>query len=138
MVSRPKFASAAEARQYLIDDKGWIFHYKNCKSEGEKYYYRCKKAKQVGPQCATGRSLLFCSESRDVISFNTDSEHTTASSNPSKITVEIKDEIKKLYEPKAILRQINQNNSVLIKMAQLRNALQQIKKKSCSNNLKCW
>jgi len=130
------FDSAIEAIKYMKAEKDWSLHYKNNTSDGEKHYYRCNKAKRTGPQCAAAISLLFCSESHEVIVYTTDLEHTH-DSQAGKITAAIKAEIKNMYNlklrPKAILREINRNNNdgVLIKMSQLRNALQQIKKTEC-------
>jgi len=88
---------------------------------------------------AAGLHLHFCNDSHDVISVKTDAEHTHTALNPGKITTEIKATIKKLYEmklkPKAILREVNVAHGVLIKMAQLRNALQSIKKKACGGSI---
>jgi len=40
------------------------------------------------------------------------------------------------FKPKAILREVNLAHGVLIKMAQLRNALQAIKKKACGGSIR--
>lgn len=115
------YSNAAEAKKYIKDQKEWSFHYKNSTAEGEKHYYRCNKAKLAGPQCAAGRYLHYLNDSHRVICFKTDAEHTHEDQNPNKITPEIREEIKKLYEmklkPKAILREINRSNNVSIKMA---------------------
>ena len=48
------YHSSKEAFEFIDSEKTWSFQYKNETKEGNKWYYRCNKAKLRGKPCPAG------------------------------------------------------------------------------------
>lgn len=69
------FSSQAEALSYINEEQTWSFHYRNKTDDGNKYYYRCNKAKKYGKQCAQGIYLLYNRRDTSIELYRTETAH---------------------------------------------------------------
>lgn len=70
------FANREEATKFIQSEYTWSTATTNFIAQGKKVLYRCNKAKQKGIQCEAAVSLLYCSDSTNVILHRTTNEHT--------------------------------------------------------------
>jgi hypothetical protein len=53
------YSNSKEAFDFVDLEKTWSFQYKNETMEGNKWYYRCNKAKLRGKPCQAGVGFFF-------------------------------------------------------------------------------
>ena len=109
-----KFTNADEAESFVQAENTWSVTVSHDTEEGNKKFYRCRKVKFRGPQCAASIYLLFEANSSEVLLYRTDSDHDHESIATAEtrhgICQETKEEINKLFalhlKPKAILNSL--------------------------------
>lgn len=109
-----KFTNADEAESFVQAENTWSVKVSHDTEEGNKKFYRCRKVKFRGPQCAASIYLLFEANSSEVLLYRTDSDHDHESIAKAEtrhgICQETKEEINKLFalhlKPKAILNNL--------------------------------
>ncbi|KAF9758301.1 hypothetical protein NGRA_3148 [Nosema granulosis] len=127
------FNTATEAKQAVIKENQWSYHYTNTTVEGKKKFFRCNKVKFRGKQCDACIHLLFSSTSDEVILYRDKSDHThdKIQEKSSIITNEVKEAIKELFElklkPKAILEVLHERRMAVPSIGQLNNFLRSMK-----------
>lgn len=97
-----RFANRQEAVHFIDQEKTWSTSYSNSTTEGKKVYYRCKRVKRRGVQCAASIHLLYINTSLEVELFRSESEHTchSLSQSSQRLSDEMKKEMDSLLELK--------------------------------------
>jgi hypothetical protein len=95
---------------FIYNENTWSFHFKNNTQNGNKYYFRCNKARRREKQCPAGIYLLSNSQNEDVVLFRTEDDNLQKN---NRLDDEAKTEIDKLFalniKPKTILTKLREN-----------------------------